>query len=354
MPTNKVISLIKGKIDNFLIIPQFPLSLPEHFKYFLINLNKNKIIFLVKFTQLNYSLFKIKKIQCFVSPIVINGTLSKIEKCYVITQFINYLSTNYNHQIISITQLPNPKPFLFTPEFKKWKLSFIYSLIVDLSLKKEKLFYNLEKRTRYTLRKFTKLGNKDLISDKLISNFQNNIKVSSDYKDLKYFYKDWIDIKKKIIQEGLIPPNTLEKSILDNTFVSLSKANYVKLFLIFDEYGKIGASAIIFTIKDTLIHPIAYYSAGSSSEIGRKLGLPTILQWFIINWLKCHKFQYYDLGGYNPDPNHGPSQFKKGFGGTPIKGWTLIKQSPLIQYLNSILNLIKIKKHQFLIKFKIN
>lgn len=343
---------MKNKTDNFLIISQFHPPLSEECRYYLINWNNIKIIFPVIITKINHFLLKIKVIQCFTDPVVIHGVLPESELHKAITEFLNYLTIGHRLEIISVTQWPTLKPDSFPPKFKNWELSLRYSLIIDLSQENEKLFYNLEKRTRYVLRKATKLDDKELISSKLINIFQSSIKISSDYRDLKYFYKDWSDLKEKIIKEGLMPSNALEKSVLDKSFKYLSEVGFVKLFLIFDGNGKIGASAIIFTIKDFLIHPTAYYSAGTSSEIGRKLGLPTVLQWFIINWLKYSGFRFYDLGGYIPDPNHGPSQFKKGFGGVLIKGWTLTSQPLLIKYLNSILTLIRIKKQQFLMKFK--
>lgn len=350
---DKILSLIKRKTDDFYIIPEFLNLSPGNKKYYLIDWNGNKLIFsIIIIINVSYRIFKINQILCPAAPVILDGFLSDQEKFQMINEFGKKLLKIYNPQFLSFTQLPTLAPFFSSNPFhnEKWKYTTSFSAILNLSSELSKLYYSLEKRTRYILRKFTKFDDKELISDEWINNLQNKVEISEDYRDLKYFYKNWNQIKRKIILKGLEPSKFLEESILNTNFEILSKAKFVKHFIIFDKNEEVGTSSIIFTVKDPLIHSIGYYSAGASSENGRRCGLPTILQWFIINWLKNNGFQFYDLGGISSTINHGPSIFKRGFGGKLVKGWTLSKQSRLNQILN-ILNLIKKRRFHFISNF---
>lgn len=335
-------------------MPEFLSLFPGKLKYFLLEWNENKLLFPIFLIKIKFYFLKLNKIICPTAPIILNGALSNQERFQIIKKFEKELSKKYNHKFFSVNQLPSIAPFFTIPisHFNKWRFSTSFSLIIDLSNEVQDIFHNLKKRTRYILRKATKLTDKELVSYDWHKKTKFIIKISENYQDLKYFYKYKQEIDEKIILDGSLPSNSLKKSTLDKRFITLSKLGLVKLFLIFNTKNEIGATALVFTIKKPLIHSLGYYSAGNSSEIGRKSGLPTVLQWFIITWLKINGFMYYDLGGISSKTNHGPSLFKKGFGGKLIKGWTLIKQSPIFYFLRYLYHTIKLKWFLFSIKLR--
>ncbi len=354
IPLNTIRPLIKGKTNYFYIIPEFLSTFPGKLGYYLINWNDSEILFPFIIQKVN-KFFKISKIICPTIPIVIKGNSQLSEIYDLIFNLEKHLSKEFRPKIISFYKLPSPDPFNIPGFFsKKWQISPTFSLYLNLNNSLQKIFNELDKRTKYTLRKFTNSSNDELISGEWIKKIPNRIKISTDHKDLPYFYTNWNMIKRKMIREGIKPSEFLEKKLLDKNFSMFSNSDFIKLFLIFDETHDIAASAIVFTIKGVLKNSISYYSAGASSLRGRKLGLPTILQWFIISWLKKNNFDYYDLGGISLSPHHGPSLFKKGFGGRLTRGWILSKQSLFYRCINQIKNFIQTKKAQLSRIFNLN
>ena len=60
------------------------------------------------------------------------------------------------------------------------------------------------------------------------------------------------------------------------------------------------------------------YLLGATSDVGLKAKGAYLLQWTMIKWLKENGFQYYDLGGIDPERNLGVYQFKRGFSGREV------------------------------------
>jgi hypothetical protein len=110
---------------------------------------------------------------------------------------------------------------------------------------------------------------------------------------------------------------------LRNVFRKLGRLGLVKSFMIYGDEQP-GAGAIVFISGGFGRIPMAYWSAGASSEYGRRKGLPTLLQWYIIHFLKKEEYGRYYMGGYDVEEvERGPSLFKKGFGGHVVPGFTL-------------------------------
>jgi lipid II:glycine glycyltransferase (peptidoglycan interpeptide bridge formation enzyme) len=60
------------------------------------------------------------------------------------------------------------------------------------------------------------------------------------------------------------------------------------------------------------------YLLGATSDDGLNAKGAYLLQWTMIQWLKENGFNYYDLGGIDPEVNPGVYSFKKGFSGADV------------------------------------
>jgi lipid II:glycine glycyltransferase (peptidoglycan interpeptide bridge formation enzyme) len=74
------------------------------------------------------------------------------------------------------------------------------------------------------------------------------------------------------------------------------------------------AGIVCSTMGDTGI-----YVLGATSDAGLQSKGAYLLQWTMIRWLKGHGFQYYDLGGIDPESNAGVYHFKSGFSGDDVR-----------------------------------
>jgi hypothetical protein len=79
----------------------------------------------------------------------------------------------------------------------------------------------------------------------------------------------------------------------------------------------------------------AIYLLGATSDSGLQAKGAYLLQWTMIRWLKEHGFQYYDLGGINPDRNPGVYHFKQGLSGRDVSRIELLEscENPLSRVL---------------------
>ena len=84
------------------------------------------------------------------------------------------------------------------------------------------------------------------------------------------------------------------------------------------------------------------YLLGATNEIGRKTKAAYLLQWTMIKWLKENGFQYYDLGGIDPERNPGVFHFKSGMSGqdvayaTPLEACENLLSSGIINLLDRV------------------
>ncbi len=78
--------------------------------------------------------------------------------------------------------------------------------------------------------------------------------------------------------------------------------------LVCEHQGKPVSSIVCSVIGDTGI-----YLLGATHDEGLNTKGAYLLQWTMIRWLKENGFQFYDLGGIDPEQNPGVYHFKQGF-----------------------------------------
>ena len=83
--------------------------------------------------------------------------------------------------------------------------------------------------------------------------------------------------------------------------------------LICEHQGKPVSGIVCSAIGDTGI-----YLLGATHEEGLNTKGAYLLQWTMIKWLKENGFQFYDLGGIDPEKNPGVFHFKQGFSGQDV------------------------------------
>jgi len=243
----------------------------------------------------------------------------------MLNSLLNYLRKQYNIIVFSMDQRPHDPRFI-KERLAGWNTYYTYDILIDLTNNIEKIYYNMDKRHRYTLRKAIRCSDKELISYCWLKKTGYTVQEGKNIEAIREFRTLWIETFSRMYESFRLSrkllykdPLTLEK--LYKTVNKLQPYGLVKLFTIYDEIGDPGASAIFFVSGDFLNIPMAFWSAGASSEKGRKKGMPLLLQWYAIRWFKEHGYQRYFLGGYDPaNPYNGPSLFKKGFGGLLVSG----------------------------------
>jgi len=88
----------------------------------------------------------------------------------------------------------------------------------------------------------------------------------------------------------------------------------LKMRIMISEYeGEPISSIICSAIGNTGI-----YILGATGDKGMKLKGSYLLQWKMIEWLKNNGYEWYDLGGINPERNPGVYQFKAGLSGVEV------------------------------------
>ena len=93
---------------------------------------------------------------------------------------------------------------------------------------------------------------------------------------------------------------------------ALSESQSLLVFSCY-ERGVAAAGLVATAIGDSAI-----YLLGATSDAGLNSKAAYLLQWTLIDWLKRHGINQYDLGGINPEGNPGVYHFKKGLSGADI------------------------------------
>jgi len=207
-----------------------------------------------------------------------------------------------------------------------------------LNLKKSitEIYYNFEKRTRYTLRK--SLGLKDaellrkLAEDPTWGNIiyeessEKGIQLFS--KLLKYqFTKIALETKRKNSKELLRLYSYYSVENIKKVFTILGQEGLIRLFFAQKDASEPEVGMALFVSKKYLYSPMAYWWLGASTYSAEKKGLPTILQFSIINELKKEGYERYFLGGVEANfkqASSGPTLFKRGFTSDFKQGYLLI------------------------------
>lgn len=125
-------------------------------------------------------------------------------------------------------------------------------------------------------------------------------KQTTDVVDLKKWWDIYLETGKRggfVLQKYEMVEKLFLNSKISRLFIALIK-------------GKIIAGAFLLVGNCPL-----YWLGGSLKKYGKYNG-STLIQWEIIKWAKESGYCYYDMGGALKDnKDHGPSRFKKQFGG---------------------------------------
>lgn len=168
------------------------------------------------------------------------------------------------------------------------------SWMLDISIPKEKLLENMEKRTRYSIKKSQKEG--------------VEIKISSHLEDVEIFYAVYAETAKR---QGFVP---FSKDYIREEFKIFSAENKILFFLAYYKKELVAAAVAIFS------NGSGFYHHGGSLRKYSNIPASEMLQWEAIQEAQKRNLQLYNFWGISPeaDKNHpwkGISKFKKGFGG---------------------------------------
>ncbi len=180
------------------------------------------------------------------------------------------------------------------------------TLLLDLTLSQDKLLSEMHQKTRYNIRLAEKKG--------------VQITTGWDKKDAEEFWK-LLETTSKRDDFRTHPKEYYMKMIetLGGNWETLDAA-HVKLYRA-SLNGITLAMNLMMSYGDTVT-----YLHGASSNEGRNLMAPYLLQWQAIKDAQAKKAKYYDFWGIAPtdSPNHpwaGLTRFKKGFGGKQVDYW---------------------------------
>ena len=201
-------------------------------------------------------------------------------------------------------------------EFTKLTNSIFYTIWIDLTIEKEKLWMNLHKQCRYDIKRSKKLG--------VI------IEESESMDDLNSFYKIYESIS---VAKGF---NLVSSSqSMPHLFINHDN-NKVKSHLFVARYeGNLCGGAFVIHCGESI-----HYIWGAMNRSFSHLCIGEALQWGIIEWGINNHCKKYDLEGIST-LNSGIDKFKKKLGGT-ITACPSIQIYPLYISRKLILNVIKI------------
>ena len=202
-------------------------------------------------------------------------------------------------------------------EFNKKNSSAFYTIWLDLTIKKEKLWENLNKQCRYDIKRAKKLG---VVVEK-----------SKSLDDLNAFYQICESIGKT---KGFSLGYSWQ---LMSNLLSSKDQDQIESYLFIARY------------QDTLCGGVFLVRCGESAHyfwgaVNRKfsnLCVGEALQWECIEWALSKDCKKYDLEGLSQKQNSGVDQFKKKFGGS-IVAYPCVKIHPLHLGRKVVLSLGKI------------
>jgi lipid II:glycine glycyltransferase (peptidoglycan interpeptide bridge formation enzyme) len=209
-------------------------------------------------------------------------------------------------------------------------------LFINLKKSVADIYYNFEKRTRYTLRKALKLNDAEILKqftndpylDGMIYEESNEKGLIDFSRLLKYqLAKIALESKRKNVKEFLGLQSYYSIENLKKTFEILGREGLLRLFFARGAHQEPEAGVALFVSKDYLSSPMAYWWLGASTYSAERKALPTILQFSIINILKNEGYKRYFLGGVGKDfrkVSTGPALFKRGFSKNFKQGYLLI------------------------------
>ncbi|OGT37639.1 MAG: hypothetical protein A3F12_04990 [Gammaproteobacteria bacterium RIFCSPHIGHO2_12_FULL_38_14] len=173
------------------------------------------------------------------------------------------------------------------------KYSAFYTIWIDLTLKKDKLWEGLHKQCRNDIKRAKKNG---VLVEK-----------SKSIEDLNKFYKMCELISK---YKGFSLRSS--KQLMLNLFTNNDEYVESTLFLAKHDSNICGGAFILRCGKN--IH----YFWGAVNRQYSHLCIGELLQWEIVEWASSCGLTKYDLEGLSSNQNGGVDKFKKKFGGTVI------------------------------------
>jgi len=157
------------------------------------------------------------------------------------------------------------------------------TLLLDLNKTEEELLAEMHQKTRYNIRLAEKKGVVVRESESELDSFYDLISNTYNRKGLSVYNKEYY---KKLL------------------------ANFSGAKIYLAEYqGKILCANLVLPFGDTIT-----YLHGGSSEEGKNLMAPHLLQWEAIKKAKELGYKYYDFWGIDEKKWPGVTRFKKGFG----------------------------------------
>jgi hypothetical protein len=278
---------------------------------------------------------------CPSSPQIIDGPSGASNWKEILRALLSFLKENHKCVAVTINQKP-PSPQFLRDKLDGCRLSYSYDVMIDLSNELRILYYNMDKRHRYTLRKSSHCSDAELSSGDWLENTGFIIRQGTREESLQEFYalwreNMWRNYERLSYLNKLLFIDDLSLNTLVTRFKKLYPYGLFKLFTIYDKDCQPGASAIFYTSNNLTTIPMVYWTEIASSEDGRKKGLPTLLLWYSIQWFKKHGFRRYYMGGYYlRDLNKAHSLYKRGFGAQTVSGLSL---SWLTQPIRPIYNI---------------
>ncbi|MBU1111082.1 peptidoglycan bridge formation glycyltransferase FemA/FemB family protein [Patescibacteria group bacterium] len=263
---------------------------------------------------------------------------SSPQSALALKSLLGYIKNNYSslqtlffrlEPQIGKTYNPQPTTYNLSPYFKSIQPS--HTSIIDLTPKPGEIIYNMDKDTRYGIRRAAREG----------------VEVVMDTGQKLELWKAFYEMYIKTAEKGFVPRSWRQ---FEKTFKLMAPNGQAILFLAFLPRRSVGQAGFFASQRDehqdipkTLISklpPGAQIIAGAIILKTRKQGCylwgasditpetknlyaPYLLQWEIMNSLKRDKVEEYDLWGIAPTDNSkhawsGHTLFKKGFGGKRV------------------------------------
>lgn len=270
---------------------------------------------------------------CPSPPQIIDGPSRISSWKEVLNALLLFLKKNYNCMVVTMEQRPNDPQFI-RGKLDGCKLSYHYDVMIDLSKELRTIYYNMDKRHRYTLRESSGCSDVELSSGDWLEKAGPTIRQGRSEESLHEFNALWIESMARIYNRmsqlrKLVFVDSLPLNDLVTKFRKLYPYGLFKLFTVYDEDEKPGASAIFYTSDNFTKIPIAYWTEIASSADGNKKGLPTLLLRYTIQWFKEHEFRRFYMGGYYPSgrnikPEKGHTLYKQGFGAQMVSGLSVL------------------------------
>jgi hypothetical protein len=254
----------------------------------------------------------------------------KVLSLFNFGHLLEEIGSLFDYHILAIRYYPHDNVF-YTNYFVKDRAD----LFIDLKKDPVDLYYSFKKRHRYTIRKSLGMSDSEILKKIGEDPFFDNIVIeSSNYEGIKTFSRLLIYQLTKIAKESKFGVQALinlssyySLENLTKVWNILGKEGLLRIFFAQRNQCEPQAGVALFVSKNYLYSPMAYWWLGASTYDGERKGLPTILQFAVMNILKRDGYERYFLGGIGNDlkqASSGTTLFKKGFGGEFKQGYLSI------------------------------